>query len=139
MKKYVLAVLFLLAAPSAFAQQATLTTPQSVTRNVPTSTNGTKLIVERVTLDRHCPASTGTTPCATVIVELQDASSNTLSETAYQVPANLDAPGTEFLDLLTAMETVRATETGNAGRKMNFRVLGYLADAGRLPAATLVP
>jgi len=41
--------------------------------------------------------------------------------------------------LVTAIDTVRATETGGVLRRLNFRILGYLFDQGYLPGVTLAP
>ena len=40
---------------------------------------------------------------------------------------------------LTALQTIRATETGGILRRTNFRVLGYFLDQGYLPGVTLIP
>ena len=48
-------------------------------------------------------------------------------------------PAATVVSFLTALDTVRATETGNIGRKMEFRIVGYLSDQGMLTGVTLVP
>lgn len=48
-------------------------------------------------------------------------------------------PGASVPGFLTALQTIRATETGGILRRTNFRVLGYFVDQGYLPNVTLVP
>lgn len=48
-------------------------------------------------------------------------------------------PTATFAGILAAAGTSRATETGGAERRANFRILGYLFDQGYLPSVTLVP
>lgn len=71
-------------------------------------------------------------------VAYQDASGNDTRTTVFTIPS-ASAPGATVVGLITAMMTTRATETGSNVRKLNFRVLGYLADQGLLTGVTLVP
>lgn len=50
-----------------------------------------------------------------------------------------DHPSATVAGFFTAMQTIRATETGGVMRRTNFRILGYLSDSGYLPGATLAP
>lgn len=126
LKVYSLILAFTIAcAGIALAQQANLTTPE-------TSTN---LKASTVFMGRVCN-------CASITVDFLDASGNTKRTINYAINNPADV-----VSLLTAMETVRATETGNSVRKMNFRVLGWLQDNSKLVndvdgsiiGATLVP
>lgn len=47
--------------------------------------------------------------------------------------------GATFSGILAAAGTTRATETGGAERRANFRIMGYLFDQGYMPGVTLVP
>lgn len=49
-------------------------------------------------------------------------------------------PTATFAGILGAAGTTRATETGGAERRANFRIIGYLFDRGYLPqVSALVP
>ena len=70
----------------------------------------------------------------TVDISVQDSSNNEIRILSLAVPGC----GTSAIGgLLTAMVTVRATETGSDSRKLQFRVIGYLSDQGCLPASTI--
>lgn len=124
MKRILFGLVLGLAAVAAAAQEATLTVP--VTR-----TSEAKIIVDRLTLDRAGP---------TVLVEtlLRDSADGDIRRVNYVVPDSAHA-GATVAGFVTAMFTVRAGEAGSNPRKLNFRVLGYLADNGYFPAHTLVP
>ena len=68
-----------------------------------------------------------------VIVTLQVRDS---SESPIRNVEVIDSDASAFL---TAMDTVRPTETGGVLRRMNFRILGRLADASLISGVTLVP
>ena len=105
-----------------FAQDATLTSP--ITQ--------TKLKVRSFVVVNP-PAGTAS---ANIELSSQDAGNNEVAQIARTIPGcgTATVPG-----LVTAMMTVRATETGTDTRKMQFRVIGYLSDQGCLPASTLNP
>jgi len=107
------------------AQQATINAPAARSAE-------TKILVTEMRFSRDCV-------CAAVIVEYQDATSAATRQQRFDIPADPANPSTELQTFLAAIETTRATETGIASRKMNFRVLGYLFDSGRLSGVTLVP
>ena len=73
---------------------------------------------------------------ASIEISSQDSGNNEITTLRYSIPGCGTATVT---GLVTAMMTVRATETGSDVRKMQFRVIGYLNDQGCLPAATLNP
>jgi hypothetical protein len=73
-----------------------------------------------------------------VELSVQDASNNEIRSFFVAIPDSAH-PSATFAGLVTAMMTIRATETGIDPRKMSFRILGYLFDNGYLPAATLTP
>lgn len=50
-----------------------------------------------------------------------------------------DVIDTNTAAFLTALDTVRPSETGGVLRRMNFRILGRLVDAGAITGVTLVP
>lgn len=110
--KKILSLVFLLLAAPAFGQSATLTAPV-------TFTNATKYVVQIVHFERDCV-------CATITLELQDATGAVKNTTQLSIPADVGAPGTEFLNFLTAMGSPATGETGGIARKMNFRILRYL-------------
>lgn len=47
-------------------------------------------------------------------------------------------PSATFTGILGAAGTTRATETGGAERRANFRIIGYLFDQGYLPQVSSV-
>jgi hypothetical protein len=114
----------LLGLANGFAQEITLTAP--VVRN-----SGTKYTITLFVVS--------TTPAtANIEIALKDAGNVEISRVMNVIPDPAHA-GATVAGLVTAMVTVRATETGSDVRKMQFRVLGYLNDQGYLPAGTLTP
>lgn len=107
-RKVLLGFLFAVALPLG-AQQATLTTPETLTGTV------AKLLTAG--FDRQG---------GTLAVEIQ-ANDGTVKRTLVYTTTS----PAEFVSLLAAMGTSRATETGSAPRKMQFRVLGWMADNGK--------
>ena len=73
-------------------------------------------------------------------VSVQDASSNEIRYFNMEIPRG-SVPGATVSAFVTALITVRATETGTDVRKANFRALGYFKDQGyaELSGTTLVP
>lgn len=123
MKRLLLSLL-LLTAVSASAQEATLNSPVA-------RTSESKLTVKRLDL---------TASQAVISLSVQDSGSNEIRY--YNVVVPDPAPATasaSIVGLVTAIDTVRATETGGVLRRLNFRILGYLLDQGYLPGVTLVP
>ena len=119
----ILSILILLCAGLASAQEATLSAPVAQPAE-------TKLVIQRIDITQ-----------AQIIVSI-DVKGGGNEQIRYFNVAVPDAshPTATVAGLVTAIDTVRATETGGVLRKLNFRVLGYLADQGLLPAAvTLVP
>jgi hypothetical protein len=122
-----LLLFLLIAAPAAFAQEATLTAPETITKAVVT-----EFVIERASAS------------ARIRVEFQTAAGVGRRAITYQT-ANL----TELNSLLTAVGTAKNTpqaETGSAQRRFNYRVLGWLVDNGKLVdeagatiSVTLVP
>lgn len=68
---------------------------------------------------------------ALVTIEVRDSTENIIRTFAVVDP---DAAA-----FITALDTVRATETGGALRRVNFRILGRLLDAALITGVTLVP
>jgi hypothetical protein len=139
MKTLKLALLCILLSISlpALAQEATITSP-------PTPIVATKYLVKDIRINRD-------TLSAVVTLQMAAASGQVLRDN-YEIVIEsfTDAnPDPEIVDMQrtvtdlqafwTAMETVRATETGSFLRKRQFRVLGYLADSGRLTGVSLAP
>jgi len=114
----------LLGLAQGFAQEVTLTAP--VTRN-----SGTKYAITLFVVSTS-PAT------ANIEVALKDSGNAEISRVMNVIPDPSHA-GATVAGLVTAMMTVRATETGTDVRKMQFRVLGYLNDQGYFPAGTLAP
>jgi hypothetical protein len=123
MKKLTLAALIFVAI-IASAQTATYNTPVS-------RSSETKVIVTNFHVLRDCA-------CATIDLEVQDVNGVAIRSQSVGIP-DPNIPSASLAGLVTAMETVRATETGNAIRKMNFRILGYLSDQGYLSGVTVNP
>lgn len=112
MIKRVLILLGLLAAFPLAAQQATLTTPEALT--------ATKALVRSVDFDRTT---------ATITVELQTSGNEVKRTLAYATNSSV-----EYASFLTAIGTARASETGSVPRRMQFRVLGWMADNNHFTA-----
>ena len=110
----------------AFAQEATINTP--ITRNSEAKYKITLFVVST------SPAT------ANVEVAVQDSSNNEIRRVMNVIPDPAHT-GATVTGLITAMITVRATETGTDTRKIQFRVLGYLSDQGYFTGTpiTLVP
>ncbi len=125
MRKFLpLVIVGLLGLPTLFAQEITLTSP--VVRN-----SGTKYTITLFVVSTS-PAT------ANIEIALKDSGNVEINRVLNVIPDPAHA-GATVAGLVTAMMTVRATETGSDVRKMQFRVLGYLKDQGYLPAGTLVP
>lgn len=123
MRKIAYLIAFLVTLPL-FAQQATVTSP--VARSAET-----KHIFVDFAFKRDCV-------CTTIVTEYQDAGGNATRQVRYDVP-DPNFPSATLQGLAGAMISVRATETGTNLRKLQFRVLGYLADNGYLAGETLAP
>ena len=123
MRKTILSLLILIAA-SASAQEASLNAP--VARPAES-----KLTVKRLDL---------TATQAVISLSVMDAASSEIRYYNVTVPDPSPATSTATVaGLVTAIDTVRATETGGVLRRLNFRILGYLLDSGYLPNTTLAP
>jgi predicted secreted protein len=122
-----LSLLGLLLAPIVLAQEVTLTAP--IVR-----ASGTKYKIRGFQVVNPPTGAPG----ASVDVSVQDASNNEISTLGFQIPDVAHA-GATVPSLITAMMTVRATETGTDSRKMQFRVLGYFSDQGYFPAGSIAP
>lgn len=128
MKKLIpLFILALLVSPLVAAQEAGLTTP--VTR-----TSEAKYKIRGFSVTNPPSGAAG----ASIEISVQDSSNSEIRVVGFQIPDAAHASAT-VPALITAMMTVRATETGSDSRKMQFRVLGYFSDQGYLPTSTLVP
>jgi hypothetical protein len=111
---------------------ALLSSAQTATYNTPVSRSSeTKIIVTNFHVLRDCA-------CATIDLEVQDSNGVVIRPQSVGIP-DPNIPTASLVGLTAAMETVRATETGNAIRKMNFRILGYLSDQGYLSGVTVNP
>jgi hypothetical protein len=73
-------------------------------------------------------------------VSVQDTGSNEIRYFNMVIPDG-SVPSATVSGFVSALITVRATETGTDVRKANFRALGYFKDQGfaALSTATLVP
>lgn len=75
------------------------------------------------------------TMTATVVVERinsDDTSDGSYDSFTFSTLADIS-------DLMVAIGTPRAGETGAVNRRFNFRVLGFLVDSGRLSGVTINP
>lgn len=75
---------------------------------------------------------------ARVVVAVKDAANAEIRSVTFEIPSEAQ-PSATVAGIFTALDTVRATETGGVLRRTNFRLLGYLADTGYLTGVTLVP
>lgn len=91
------------------AQEATLQTPETV--------SATKIVTQSMQLQRNE---------AYVTVEFQTAASGVKRTLTVRITQ------AELTSFVTALDTVRSGETGGALRRMNFRILGWLADNSKL-------
>ena len=124
MKKSVFLAVLLSVTGLASAQEATLNSPVA-------RPSEAKLTVKRLDL---------TATQAVISISVQDASNNEIRYFNVVVPDPSPATSTATVPgLVTAIDTVRATETGGVLRRLNFRILGYLFDTGYLQGVTLVP
>jgi len=119
-----LAFLFIIAAVGVWAQEAPLSTP--ITRSSETKV---KIRVFTVTNLQGLPAT------GSIQLSVQDAANIETRATGVDLPGTSPCNGT-VPGLNTAMITVRAGETGNDSRKIQYRILGYLFDQGCLPGFT---
>jgi len=74
----------------------------------------------------------------TICISVQDSGNNEIRYFSVIVPDSAH-PTANVAGVYTALDTVRAGETGGVLLKANYRVLGYLLDNGYFPPATLVP
>lgn len=101
------------------AQEATLQTPETV--------SGTKVKLAYYNAERS-------TMSITVGVTIETADGTVVRTIVYT------ATNAEALSLVTAADTVRAGgETGNAFRKFQYRVLGWMADNSKITNASGTP
>jgi hypothetical protein len=108
------------------AQEATLSAPVS-------RTSEAKYKVRKLYID-----TVGAPNTAVIEVSVQDSANTEIRYFNVGLPGSTPCTG-NVGGLITAMMTTRATETGGDGRKMQFRVLGYLSDQVCLSGVTLVP
>lgn len=122
--KKTLAVLALvsLAGTFALAQEATLGTPVARAAEAKSTVRDFSASATSVTIE----------------VSIQDASNNEIRVQSFSIP-DAAHPSATVVGFLTAIGTIRATETGGVMRKANFRILGFLFDNGFLPGSTLAP
>lgn len=124
MKRIIISLLLLSFAGLASAQEATLNAPVARPAEA-------KLTVKRLDL---------TATQAVISISVQDSSNSEIRYFNVVVPDPAPATATSSVaGLVTAIDTVRATETGGVLRRLNFRILGYLFDTGYLPGVTLKP
>ena len=126
MKKLLLS--FLLLAGSVSAQQATLNSP--VSRTSEDNYKIAELFIRG--------NAGGQTAQVLLAVSVQDSGGNEIRRFNVSIPDSTHA-GASVSGFVTALITVRATETGTDVRKANFRALGYFSDQGYFSGVTLVP
>ena len=124
MKRIILSLLLLSLAGLASAQEATLSAPVA-------RPSEAKLTVKRLDL---------TAVQAVISISVQSSVGDEIRYYNLVVPDPSPATASASISgLVTAIDTVRATETGGVLRRLNFRILGYLFDQGYLPGVTLAP
>ena len=120
-----LLLLILLAANPALAQEAVLTAPvalPSEAKYVVSNEKGFAVKAGGVTIHMEVRSSTAT---GSVLIR----------EYVQELP---DGTAT-VVGFLNAINTIIAGETGGIGRRMNARIVKYLADSGLIPPATVNP
>jgi hypothetical protein len=126
MRKLALALLVLfLGLGVVYAQQATLNTP--VTRASEDNLRAETLYISRDNGGRW-----------EVQVSVRDNGGNEIRRVVYSGPDSGHA-GATALAIATAYTTARSGETGATARRLDFRLLGFLADQGYISGVTLVP
>lgn len=116
-------ILLLSFAGLASAQEATLSAPVA-------QPSETKLVIQRIDI---------TAAQIVVSIDVKGPGNEQIRYFNVAVPDQAH-PSASVTGLVTAIDTARPSETGGVLRRLNFRVLGYLADQGLLPAAVvLVP
>ena len=124
MKRIIPSILLLAFAGLASAQEITLNTP--VTR----TSEG------KYTLNRFdCNFVTNT---CVITLDVKDSGNNFIRYFNVVVPDPAH-PSATFTGMLNAAGTARASETGAAERRADFRIRGYLVDQGYFTAVTLIP
>lgn len=129
--KRIIQILSLLAFASvASAQQATLNTP--VTRTSEDNYKVAELLIRG--------NAGGRTAQVLITVSVQDSGGNEIRYFNMEIPRT-SVPSATVAGFVSALITIRATETGSDVRKANFRALGYFKDQGypELASTTLVP
>jgi hypothetical protein len=124
MRKLIVALIVLISAGVASAQEATITTPVTRTSEAKYTIAEFHVVVSPL--------------AAQVEVAVKDSGNVEIRRITAKVPDPTHA-GASVAGLNTAMMTIRATETGTDLRKQQFRILGYLSDQGYLSGVTLVP
>jgi hypothetical protein len=125
MKRVLMSIVtVILLAAAAHAQEATLTTPETVA--------ATKVVVREFKVSRQS---------VEVSVEFRTASDAVKRFLTYSSSETAD-----IVSFLGALRSARAGETGTDVRRVNFRILGWLRDnnrltdeAGQVITVTLVP
>ena len=127
MRRLILAVfaVVLLGNVALLAQQATLNTP--VARNAEDNLRAETLYISRDNGGRW-----------EVQVSVRDSGGNEIRRQVYSGP-DAQHTGATALAIATAYTTARSGETGGTARRLDFRLLGFLADHAYISAVTLVP
>lgn len=127
LKKLAILIAVLFIATSLSAQEATLNTPVTFTARTPKA----KIVVDSLTI-------TATTARIDVIVK--DSANADIERIQYNIP-DVAFPSATVPGVFTALDTIRAGETGTVLRRANFRLLGFLQDNGFFATTpvTLVP
>lgn len=129
MNRLILLVLIaILAVRATFAQQATLNTP--ISRSSEDNYKVAELNIRS--------GAGGQSPQVLLTVSVQDSSGNEIRRFNMAIPDSTHS-GATVAGFISALITVRATETGTDVRKANFRTLGYFSDQGYLSGVTLAP
>ena len=123
MKRLLLSLL-VLTAVSASAQEATLSSPVA-------QPSEAKLVLQR--FDCNFVSN----QCVISLNVMDSGKTATIRYFNLVVPDPAH-PTATFAGILGAAGTTRATETGGAERRANFRVIGYLFDQGYLPQVSSV-
>ena len=108
----------------ASAQDATLASPVA-------QPSEAKLVLQRF------DCNFATNQCV-ISINVMDSGKTTVIRYFNLVVPDTAHPTATFAGILGAAGTTRATETGGAERRANFRVIGYLFDQGYLPQVSSI-
>jgi hypothetical protein len=133
-KRLAIILLAVLLAPSLYAQQATLATPET------TVISATKTGVFSFAVLRECALDDGTVAaCGQVSLDYLTSTGEVKRRQSWTITGS--AALSAFVTAIGAPHAVdgaHPAETGTPFMRMNYRIMEYLYDTGRLPAGAVL-